>query len=129
MGTATMGMNENMDDRRRHERYDTSISVDYWSGETFLFSYITNISEMGIFIASRDPLAVGTMLNLRFMSPVGSLLELEGEVVWINPVRMDGDNVNPGMGIRFTKLTPEQRERVVDLVKTVAYLRDDNDGN
>jgi hypothetical protein len=27
------------------------------------------------------------------------------------------------MGVRFTHLTPELRERIVELVRTVAYLR------
>ena len=43
-------------------------------------------------------------------------------VAWINPLRTDRENLNPGMGVRFTDLSPEQRERVVSLVKTVAYL-------
>lgn len=112
-------------ERRQHERYDTELSVDYGSGENFLFSYIANISEMGIFIRSDDPCAVGTRLQLRFAIEGGAPLELRGEVVWINPLRADGENLNPGMGVRFVELDAEQRERVVDLVKTVAYLQDD----
>jgi type IV pilus assembly protein PilZ len=117
-------MPEDPKNRRQHERYPAAIQVDYWSGETFLFSYIQNISVMGIFIRSDDPLPVGTELKLRFGSD-GDVLEMHGEVVWINPVRPDGDNLNPGMGVRFHDLTPEMRERVVELVKTVAYLGDD----
>ncbi|HEX5657520.1 MAG TPA: TIGR02266 family protein [Polyangiales bacterium] len=110
-------------ERRRYERFDTSISVDYSSGETFLFSYIQNISEMGIFIRSDSPLPVGTRLELRFTPEGQTALELEGEVTWINPYRPFGDNLNPGMGVRFRGLKPELRERIVDLVRTVAYLR------
>jgi len=50
---------------------------------------------------------------------------LEGEVTWINPYRPNGENINPGMGVRFIQLTAERREQVVALVRTVAYLRDD----
>ncbi len=110
-------------ERRRHERFDTELSVDFASGENFLFSYITNISEMGIFIRSDHPMAIGTTLRLRFGLDDDQALQLEGTVVWFNPVRADGDNPNPGMGVRFTKLTPEQRERVVAVVRTVAYLQ------
>jgi type IV pilus assembly protein PilZ len=110
-------------ERRRYERFETSISVDYSSGDTFLFSYIQNISEMGIFIRSDDPFPVGTTLALRF-APVGQpAIDLDGEVAWVNPYRPFGDNPNPGMGVRFRGLTPEMRERVVSLVRTVAYLR------
>lgn len=111
-------------DRREHERFDIELSVDWTSGENFLFSYITNISEMGIFIRSDDPAPVGTELRLRF-GLEDEPLELDGLVVWINPVRPGGDNLNPGMGVRFVGLTPEQRERVVDVVRTVAYLQED----
>lgn len=111
------------DDRRQHKRYPTSISVDYWGGENFLFAYIENISEMGIFIRTDDPLEVGTELSMRFGADGSELLELQGEVMWINPVRPEGDNLNPGMGIRFRRLSREQRERVVALVRTVAYLQ------
>jgi type IV pilus assembly protein PilZ len=110
-------------ERRLHERFDTSISVDYSSGETFLFSYIQNISEMGIFIRSDEPLPIGTALELRFAPDGQEPIELAGEVTWVNPYRPFGDNLNPGMGVRFQQLTPEMRERIVALVRTVAYLR------
>ena len=112
-------------DRRVHTRYDTSIAVDYASGETFLFAYLTNISEMGIFIRTNDPLKVGTQLRLRFLKGESEPFVLEGEVTWINPYKEHGENLNPGMGVRFIELTPDRREQVVALVRTVAYLRDD----
>lgn len=121
-------------DRREHERHEAELSVDWASGENFLFSYITNISEMGIFIRSDHPAPVGTQLKLRFPLEEGGLedsepLELVGTVVWINPLREDGQNLNPGMGVRFGHLAPEQRERVVDLVRAVAYLADEGADN
>lgn len=112
-------------ERRNSQRFETSIAVDYASGETFLFAYLKDISEMGIFIRANDPLAVGTKLRLRFHVDDGDPLVLDGEVTWINPYKRNGENINPGMGVRFTQLTPERREQVVALVRTVAYLRDD----
>lgn len=110
-------------ERRQHERYETSISVDYSSGDTFLFSYIQNISEMGIFIRSDDPLPVGTVLTLRFHPTDDRAIALTGEVTWVNPYKPFGDNLNPGMGVNFINLTPQLREEIVALVRTVAYLR------
>ena len=112
-------------ERREYHRYDTSIAVDYANGDTFLFAYLKNISEMGIFIRSNEPQAVGTRLKLRFHVDDGDPLVLDGEVTWINPYRQKGENINPGMGVRFIELTPDLREQVVALVRTVAYLRDD----
>jgi len=118
-------------DRRVHERYDTRLPLDYAvpdgaaSDENFLFSYVENISEMGIFIRSDNPLDIGERLRLRFGPEGEEPLDLEGEVMWVNPVRPDGENLNPGMGVRFVSLSPEDRERVVGIVRTVAYLDSD----
>ena len=118
-------------ERRSYERFDTWLHVDVGTGESFLFAYITNISEMGIFIRSESPMPIGTELRLRFHSAddlhsvEAPVLELDGMVVWINPMRANGDNPNPGMGVRFAELTADQRERLVALVRTVAYLQDD----
>jgi type IV pilus assembly protein PilZ len=111
--------------RRSYARFDTKLHLDITNGGTFLFAYATNISEMGIFIRSESPLPIGTELTLRFASESGPPLELDGLVVWINPMRMDGNNPNPGMGVRFSELTVEQHERIVALVRTIAYLQDD----
>lgn len=116
-------------ERRAHERYEASIAVDYSSGDTFLFASLQNISAMGIFIRTEQPSPVGTELDLRFQVDDGEPLVLRGVVTWINPVRPDGDNPNPGMGVKFTELTPERREQVVALVRTVAYLRDEERGD
>lgn len=108
-------------ERRVNPRYATHIQVDYAHGETFLFSYIENISEMGIFIYSETPLPIGTELSMRFGPEGQPPLELEGTVVWVNPVK-NGNNINPGMGVRFDGMTPEIRERLVELIHTIAYL-------
>lgn len=107
-------------DRRCYPRHPAeSVSIEYDDGETFLFSYLEDISEMGIFIRSSDPFPVGTRLSMRFRDHP---LELEGEVVWVNPVNLGLNNRNPGMGVRFLDLDADKREAVVDVVKTVAYL-------
>ncbi|MFK7989366.1 MAG: TIGR02266 family protein [Sandaracinaceae bacterium] len=110
-------------ERRVHERFEAELTVDWASGENFLFSYITNISEMGIFVRSDDPPEVGTAIRLRFGLPDDLPLELVGVVTWINPVRSDGTDLNPGMGVQFQDLSASQREAVVQLVKTIAYLQ------
>jgi len=112
-------------DRRAHARYDTSFEVDYGDGENFLFAYIQNISAMGIFIRTDDPLPIGTELELRFGKKSDAKLELAGRVAWVNPYRPGGPNLNPGMGVEFHALTKAQREQVVELVRTIAYLQDE----
>src|SRR3954469_19128898 len=106
-------------DRRIHERVLVDIEVDYKADETFLFAYITDISAMGIFVRTNNPEPEGTKLNLCFRLPNdlgGELLEVEGEVIWVNQPRPnDSDGRQPGMGVQFVDLTPPQRENVMKM--------------
>ncbi len=99
--------------------------MDCETEETFLFANITNISALGIFVSSRQPLPLGTRVRMRF-SPPGTMepFALYGEVAWVNPVKLLAPCKNPGMGIRFVDLRREDRERLIDAVHTIAYLRD-----
>ena len=115
-------------DRRVHARVTVDIEVDYKSADNFLFAYITDISAMGIFIRTNAPEPPGTRINLRFTPPGGEQLSLEGRVMWVNPYRPGSyDNINPGMGVQFVDLDPSQREQIVNLVRTFAYLSDDEE--
>jgi type IV pilus assembly protein PilZ len=112
-------------ERRSADRFAVTWSVDCETEDTFLYASITNISEMGIFVRTEKPLAVGTRLVLRFAPPnADEPFVLTGIVQWINPVRPLGDNVNPGMGIRFESLTLADRERIVEAIRTIAYVRE-----
>jgi type IV pilus assembly protein PilZ len=117
-------------DRRIHERVLVDIEVDYRADDTFLFAYITDISAMGIFVRTNNPEPEGTRLNLCFRIPPelgGQLVEVEGEVIWINPFRPDDVGRQPGMGIQFVDLTASQRQLMMRMVRTFAYLDDDED--
>lgn len=111
--------------RRLHDRIDVAWDVDCETEDTFLYASIRNVSELGIFVMTREPLEVGTQLMLRFSPPGGDeSFDLEGTVQWVNPVRVLSDNRNPGMGILFVNITPDDRERLVSAVRTIAYVRD-----
>lgn len=111
-------------ERRIFDRYDVEWAVDCVATDTFLYASITNISEMGIFVRTTDPLRLNTKLRLTFAPPGAEGFQLEGSVAWVNCVRENGDNPNPGMGIRFVNLQPDERERLVEVIRTIAYLRD-----
>lgn len=113
-------------ERREHERYDVNIDVRFGEGENFLFSYIENISEMGIFIRSDDPKEIGTLLTMKFAAE-NKELEIKGRVVWVNPVKTKGENPNPGMGVEFEGLTEDERKVITGIIRTVAYV-DGNNG-
>ncbi len=109
-------------ERRVAERVEVTWSVDCETDDTFLYASIQNISEMGIFVLTREPLEVGTALTLRFAPPGHEPFVLRGVVQWVNPVRALSVSPNPGMGIMFTHLTDEERERLVQAIRTIAYV-------
>lgn len=114
-------------ERRLSERFAVTWSVDCQTRDTFLYASIANISEMGIFVRTTEPLSLGTLVTLRFAPPTADEpFVLRGVVQWINPLRPFHDNPNPGMGIRFIDLLPAERERIVEAIHTIAYLRDDS---
>jgi uncharacterized protein (TIGR02266 family) len=110
-------------ERRRAPRVLVDLEVDYASEENYLFAYITDISATGIFVRTTTPEAPGTHLNLRFASEDSGPIEIEGEVIWVNPYRPGApDNLHPGMGIRFVSLDNELRDRLLELIRRFAYL-------
>ncbi len=111
-------------ERREHDRVDVTWAVDCVADDTFLYASIANISQMGIFVRTVEPLAIGTRMKLTFAPPGYEPFDLQGAVAWVNPVRAGGDNPNPGMGIRFVGLTLDERERLVEVIRTIAYVRE-----
>ena len=116
-------------ERRRSPRVLVDLEVDYGNEDNFLFAYITDISTTGIFVRTNAPEAPGTRLNVRFTPHAGEdirdaePLELEGEVIWVNPYRPGHKNsIYPGMGVRFVDLQDGQRRKLTDFVTTFAYL-------
>lgn len=113
--------------RRSEARHAVHLEVDCNSagtGDTFLYAFITDISSMGIFIRTESPLPVGTMLELGFTPPAATKselpprrLELTGEVMW-NTTSASA----PGMGVRFHHTSPKTRQRLLEIVRAIAYL-------
>lgn len=110
-------------DRRYSPRVLVDLEVDYASEENYLFAYLTDLRVTGIFVRTTSPESPGTQLNLRFSPDDSGPIELEGEVIWVNPYRPGTpDNLHPGMGIRFAGLDDEVRDRLLCLVRRFAYL-------
>jgi len=135
-----MGTGEDTQDndanRRRTPRLPVNMEVDYAADSTFLYAYITDISSMGIFVRTDTPEPLGTTLSLRFTPPEevevpSEVIAIEGEVKW--NTSKHADTGEPGMGIEFIVENDDTRQRLLELVKAIAYLStsdgdDDDDG-
>ena len=73
----------------------------------------------GLFIESLAPLPVGTKLAMEFSLPEKPTewLPAKGIVAWVCP-KADQYTFSPGMGVRFTEVNPEIRDRILELVKS-----------
>jgi type IV pilus assembly protein PilZ len=114
-----------MSENRQHERAPIRLQLNYRdaTGGNFLLQQATNISDGGIFIETEHPLPVGAHLLVRFQPPSSSdELELDGEVMWINAWVEGGENLNPGMGIRFKNVSDEDRATIASIVKAIVIV-------
>jgi type IV pilus assembly protein PilZ len=111
-------------ERRIAPRVLVDFEVDYAAEDNYMFAYITDISETGIFVRTTTPEEPGTHLNMRFrIDDKSPQIAVEGTVIWVNPFRPGAaDNLHPGMGIRFSDLDDELKDRLLELVRRFAYL-------
>src|ERR1043165_10127623 len=88
-------------ERRLSPRVLVHLEVDCASEDNYLFAYITDISTTGIFVRTTTPEQPGTRLQLRLSAEDAGSVEVEGEVIWINPYRQGRpDKLHPGLGVR-----------------------------
>lgn len=97
--------------KRREER--VTINKEFESFDAFIHEYVTNISRSGVFVKSKQPLPVGTRVNLKFTVIMDDIETIEGigEVV-----RVESDP--PGMGVVFTELN-QYSKHLIDRLLTV----------
>jgi uncharacterized protein (TIGR02266 family) len=86
------------DDQRTDRRL--TINKEFESFDAFVHEYVTNVSRSGVFIRSKDPLPVGTKVNLTFTVIMDEVETIEGSG---EVVRTQDDP--SGMGVVFTELT------------------------
>jgi uncharacterized protein (TIGR02266 family) len=78
--------------------------------DEFVARYGADVSAGGIFIRTKQPLAVGSLLRFDFSLADGSsLLAGLGTVVWVREPDQSRVGSIPGMGLRFDQLAPESQ--------------------
>jgi len=102
-------------ERRRAERTDLVVRVDYQTVDEFFSEFARNINEGGLFVETETPHPLGTAVDLQFKLP-GSAdpIQVSGSVVRTSPGSPDEPS---GMGIVFDDLDTGTRQRINDLVR------------
>jgi uncharacterized protein (TIGR02266 family) len=105
---------------RSEPRISLAFRVRYNTPEGQRFeSRAGGIGGGGMFIESHTPLPVGTKLVMEFSLPEKpeEWLLTKGVVAWVCP-KADQYTFSPGMGVQFTEVTQEIRDRILELVKS-----------
>jgi uncharacterized protein (TIGR02266 family) len=88
-----------------------TINHEFSSVDQFIAEYVTNISRSGVFIRTKNPLGVGTKVNLKFTVIMDELETIEGigEVVRVQ-------DEPAGMGVVFVSLTSHSQDLIAKLI-------------
>ncbi len=110
------------EDKRQAKRVDTKLEVKYGDITSFISDYAMNISRGGMFISTKSPLRVNTVISVEFIIPdIKVPIQIKGRVSWINdPQKIQGTNLIPGMGIEFHTLSAGDRERLHNFVDKIS---------
>jgi molecular chaperone DnaK len=108
------------DQDRREQRTAVGLLVrlSYGSVDEFVEKFATNISRGGVFIRTRDPKPVGTVLNLELRLAGGeAVIRASGVVRWIAAQDPSAHPPTaPGMGVQFLSLDDQSRQIVERMV-------------
>ena len=88
-----------------------TINKEFDSFDQFIQEYVTNISRTGVFIKTKQPLPIGTTVNLRFTVIMDDIESVEGEG---EVVRVETDP--SGMGVVFRKLSGYSKGLIENLL-------------
>jgi len=100
-------------EKRKFPRAPLRVSADCLQGEVAFQQYTVDVSQIGVFIDTPEPLPVGTELTVKFGLPRhGAHVLVKGKVVRTVPPSQAPEGVRTGMGVRFTNLSSEDSERI-----------------
>src|SRR5262245_16912682 len=92
-------------DRRDNTRVGTDIEVDLGSYSRYQLqrsANISNVSAGGVFIRTRDPQPVGTILHIRFLLPgEKNPVQCSAQVRWVYHQPASVSLNSSGMGLQF----------------------------
>ena len=92
---------------RQAKRAPVTLKIKFKSAtlDQFIERYAVDVSPGGIFIRTKEPLAVGTQMRFEFqLRDATPLITGDGTVVWTRENDPARPNAAPGMGVRFDRL-------------------------
>jgi uncharacterized protein (TIGR02266 family) len=100
-------------ERRTSDRAPFLADLEFGEDAHLFTGLSLDISAGGLFVATYTDIPLGTRLLLCFELPDGTAVEARGEVKWRRSAVAGGER--PGIGIAFTELGDEARQRIAAL--------------
>lgn len=91
-------------ERRDASRHQLEVAVGLEGASRFYTGKTGDLGRGGLFVASDEPLPVGTEVILSFVLPDGYRVRAEGTVAWVRAPRYRPHELPAGMGVRFERL-------------------------
>ncbi len=108
---------ESAGERRRAPRADVTLRIEYATVDELFSEFTRDINEGGLFVETEKLQPPGTEVALQFRLPGSDeVLTTLGRVVRVSQGK---SGVPSGMGIEFDELTPDDRERIDRIVRTL----------
>lgn len=101
----------------RAPRVQVCLLVSFEADSCFYVGLTENLSEGGVFVATRAVRSVGSRIDLGIMIPEEEPLRARGTVIWVRPASGQRKGSMPGMGIRFDRVASYERARIRDLAQ------------
>jgi type IV pilus assembly protein PilZ len=102
-------------ERRRWERTELVVRVDYKTVDELFSEFARNINEGGLFVETDNPPSLGTSVSLEFQIPGSDEpIQVMGRVVRVCDA---SHREGPGMAIEFENLDAQSRDLINELVR------------
>jgi uncharacterized protein (TIGR02266 family) len=104
--------------RRSSLRVPLHLEIEFKDARGFERAYLRNISTGGVYIATQRDLRMGDRFHLNLTVDEPYLeLELPVEVVWENRKPSPQSGLEPGVGVCWIAVTPEQKAAIKQVVR------------
>src|SRR5574342_175269 len=105
------------ENKRKATRLHHELPVAYRTVGSFLTDWATNISQGGLFINTRKPLPVGTVVRLIIQLPSAEFpFAITGRVTRVTEFDNHA-NMVPGMAVEFTDIDEPKKQKISAFVE------------
>jgi hypothetical protein len=115
------------EEKRKYPRYSIRLPLEYWqTDDACRGGLVVNLSEGGLLIHSLQDMPVGKELNVGIFFPNGyefDGIRVTGKIVW-KDLHYETDWNGYKYGIEFVRISEEDREKLVNLLRGPSILEE-----